>query len=85
MSWLSQISDIAGKAEKFLNDMDKSAASAISQATTAVQNTSLGSTLSSPSGPSSRSHSRKVSMKSDVDTNDSGSMTHGFDTEFIET
>lgn len=81
MSWLS---DIAGKAENFLNAMDKGAASAINQATTVVQSTSLAS-LTSPSGPGSRTHSRKVSMKSDLDTNDSGSMIHFGDTEFIET
>lgn len=85
MSWLS---DIAGKAETFLNAMDKSAASAISSATTVVQSTDIGAILSpgskdlgTPSGPPSRRHSRKHSMRS----NASRDANFGFDTEFIET
>ena len=74
MSWLS---DFAGKAENFLNAMDKGAASAITQATNVVHNASTS--ITSPgSGPGSR----KYSMRSDLDTNDSGSH---FGAEYIET
>ncbi len=89
MSWLS---DIAGKAENFLNAMDKSAASVVSSATEVVANSALmGATLtgSSPghSAPSSRRHSRKHSMRSDLGDLDRRSTTTStaFDTEFIET
>ncbi|KAH9393413.1 Golgin sub A member 5 [Tyrophagus putrescentiae] len=88
MSWLS---DIAGKAENFLNAMDKSAASVVSSATEVVANSGLGATLtgSSPghSAPSSRRHSRKHSMRSDLGDLDRRSTTTStaFDTEFIET
>ena len=69
MSWLS---DFAGKAENFLNAMDKSAASAINQATNAVQNTNVQQTASTRVNTSNR----KYSIKSDMDFNDA---------EFIET
>lgn len=88
MSWLS---DIAGKAENFLNAMDKSAASVVSSATEVVANSGLGATLTgnSPgnSAPSSRRHSRKHSMRSDLGDLDRRSTTTStaFDTEFIET
>lgn len=86
MSWLS---DIAGKAENFLNAMDKSAASAISQATNVVQQGSIpnmnNSVLhhhnlhSSPNGSSKAASvsSRKHSFKSDFDFSN--------DAEYIET
>jgi len=66
MSWLSEI---AGKAENFLNAMDKGAASAISHATNVVQQQQLSK--------SSTQSSRKYSIKSDLD--------YGHDAEFIET